>query len=98
MPVAFSVVGLSGSSLSPGGLVASSWERSRVPLDFLAAVLALAPLGVARWDSSSAARRASRSAFFCAAAAFFSASASLFWGESEVSCVDFWCLVVGGGY
>lgn len=75
MPEALSVVGLLVESAK--GVVESSWARSSVPLDFLGAVLALAPLGVERWDFSSAANRASRSAFFWAAAAFFSASASL---------------------
>ena len=61
MPVAFRVAGLLVESAKG---VESSWERSRVPLDFLGAVLALAPLGVERWDFSSAAKRASRSPFF----------------------------------
>jgi hypothetical protein len=62
--------------------VSSSWERSR-PRVFLTAVLAFAPLGVARAFFSSSARRASFSAFLRAASSFFAASASLFGGASQ---------------
>ena len=55
----------------------SSEERSRVPLDFLVAVLAPAPLGFEGRLASSAARRASRSAFLAAASAALAAAASL---------------------
>lgn len=77
MPVALSVVGGKFCSLSSS----SSWERLRVgagagALDFLEAALLLG-LAVARWEDSSAARRASRSAFLRAASAFLSASAAL---------------------
>lgn len=54
----------------------SSWERSR-PRVFLVAVLAFAPLGVARASFSSAARRASFSAFLRAASAFLASASSL---------------------
>ena len=54
----------------------SSWERSR-PRVFLVAVLAFAPLGVARVSFSSAARRASFSAFLRAASAFLASASSL---------------------
>ena len=54
----------------------SSWERSS-PLVFLVAVLALAPLGVARAFFSSSASRASFSAFLRAASAFFASASSL---------------------
>lgn len=54
-------------------------ERSRVPLDFFGAALEL--FGLAFWDSSSAARRASRSAFFRAASAFLASACSLYTGE-----------------
>ena len=54
----------------------SSWARSR-PRVFLTAVFALAPLGVARAVASSAARRASFSAFFRAASAFLASASSL---------------------
>ncbi len=75
MPVAFRVgAGLVAEGSSDGE---SSAERSRVPFDFLGAVLALAFLGLEAWDFSSSARSASRSAFLRAASAFFSASASL---------------------
>lgn len=78
MPVAFSVAAAAGLLVaSAKGWAASSWDRSSVPLDFLGAVLALAPFGVERCDFSSSASRASRSAFFWEASAFFSASASL---------------------
>ena len=53
-----------------------SWERSR-PRVFFTAVLALAPLGVARAFFSSSARRASFSAFLAAKAAFFASASSL---------------------
>ena len=52
----------------------SSEERSR-PLDFLTAVLAF--FGVGRASFSSAARRASFSAFFRAASCFFASASSL---------------------
>ena len=52
----------------------SSEERSR-PLDFLTALLAF--LGVERASFSSAARRASFSAFFRAASCFFASASSL---------------------
>jgi hypothetical protein len=52
-------------------------ERSSVPLDFLGAVFAPAPLGFEGSLASSAARRASRSAFFAAASAALAAAASL---------------------
>ena len=55
----------------------SSEERSRVPLGFLVAVLAPAPLGFEGRLASSAARRASRSAFLAAASAALAAAASL---------------------
>ena len=52
----------------------SSWERSR-PLVFFTAVLEF--LGVARASFSSAARRASFSAFLRAASCFFASASSL---------------------
>ena len=55
----------------------SSWERSRPRFVFLMAVLALAPLGVARAFFSSSARRASFSAFLAAKAAFLASASSL---------------------
>ena len=55
---------------------ASRAERSR-PRVFLVAVLAFAPLGVARASFSSAARRASFSAFLRAASAFLASASSL---------------------
>ena len=55
---------------------ASREERSR-PRVFLVAVLAFAPLGVARASFSSAARRASFSAFLRAASAFLASASSL---------------------
>lgn len=58
-------------------LVSSSWDRSRVPLDFFWADLAFAPLGVARWDFSSSARTASRSAFLRAASTRLASALSL---------------------
>jgi hypothetical protein len=51
--------------------------RSSVPLDFLGAVFAPAPLGFEGKLASSAARRASRSAFLAAASAALAAAASL---------------------
>lgn len=54
----------------------SSWARSR-PRVFLMAVFAPAPLGVARASFSSAARRASFSAFLRAASCFFCSVSSL---------------------
>lgn len=79
MPVALRVVGGKVCSLSSS----SSWERLRVgagadagALDFLEAALLLG-FAVARWEDSSAARRASRSAFLRAASAFLSASTAL---------------------
>ena len=54
----------------------SSCERSR-PRVFLTAVLAFAPLGVARASFSSSARRASFSAFLRAASAFLASASSL---------------------
>lgn len=55
----------------------SSWARSR-PRVFLTAVFAFAPLGAARALASSAARRASFSAFFRAASAFLASASSLY--------------------
>ena len=72
MPVAFRA----GLAFAVGVSEESSWERSR-PRDFLVAVLAFAPLGVARASFSSAARRASFSAFLRAASAFFASASSL---------------------
>jgi len=54
-------------------------ERSR-PRGFFVAVLALAPLGVARDEDSSAARRASFSAFLRATSAFLAPASSLLEG------------------
>ena len=58
------------------GKESSSCERSR-PRVFLTAVLAPAPLGVERASCSSAARRASFSAFLRAASCFFCSASSL---------------------
>lgn len=49
-----------------------------MPRDFLVAVLVPAPLGLEGRDASSAARRASRSAFLRAASARLDSSVSLF--------------------
>lgn len=78
MPVALSVVFL----LVVGS--PSRAERSRPrPTFFLAAVLALAPLGLEGWEASSSLRRASFSAFLRAASAALSAAAALC-GEKDV--------------
>ena len=71
---------------------ASSWERSRpretgagvAAEDFLVAVLALAPLGVARWVDSSAARRASFSAFLRSWSWRLASASSLLEGRRKV--------------
>ncbi len=57
--------------------VGSSREVRSRPRGFLVAVLALAPLGVARDEDSSAARRASFSAFLRATSAFLAVASSL---------------------
>lgn len=71
IPDALSVAALR----SPDG--ASSWDRSSVPRDFFWAVLAL-PLALEGWEASSAASRASRSAFLRAASARLASASSLF--------------------
>ena len=69
--------------------VSSSWERSRpaLRLVFLAAVLAPAFLGFEGASRSSAARRASFSAFLAAAAAFLASDSSLLIEQSLLVCL-----------
>ena len=76
MPVALSARFAFELSFDEEGSGESREERSR-PRDFLVAVLAFAPLGVARASFSSSARRASFSAFFRAASAFLASASSL---------------------
>lgn len=79
MPVALSAAGPvpdDDDARALSALSASRAERSR-PRVFFVAVLALAPLGVARRAFSSSARRASFSAFLRAASAFLASASSL---------------------
>lgn len=76
MPVALRAKFALGLSFVEEESGESRAERSR-PRDFLVAVLAFAPLGVARASFSSSARRASFSAFFRAASAFLASASSL---------------------
>lgn len=71
---------LRSPALRFAGAPSSSWDRSR-PRDgaaFFWACLALPPLGLDGCEASSAARRASRSAFLRAASAFLASASSLF--------------------
>ena len=82
IPVAFKA-GLAFACAGPEESL-SSWERSR-PRVFLVAVFAPAFLGLEGASRSSAARRASFSAFLAAAAAFLASASSLIMRKGWIS-------------